>query len=42
MIPHIRIKQSFCADLLATAGHIPIPYVMGYETFINHARKENS
>ena len=22
----------FCADLLATAGHIPIPYVMGYDT----------
>jgi hypothetical protein len=20
------------ADLLATAGHIPIPYVMGYDT----------
>ena len=22
----------FCADLLATAGHIPLPYVMGYDT----------
>ncbi len=28
----------FCADLLPTAGHIPIPYVMGYDTrpLINH------
>jgi hypothetical protein len=33
MIPHIiSIKQLFCADLLATAGHIPVPYVMGYDT----------
>lgn len=35
MIPHIHYKGKtivFCADLLATAGHIPIPYVMGYDT----------
>ncbi|OUD34871.1 MBL fold metallo-hydrolase [Flavobacterium sp. FPG59] len=35
MIPHIQYKGRtivFCADLLATAGHIPIPYVMGYDT----------
>lgn len=35
MIPHIKYKGKtivFCADLLATAGHIPIPYVMGYDT----------
>jgi glyoxylase-like metal-dependent hydrolase (beta-lactamase superfamily II) len=35
MIPHIQYKDKtivFCADLLATAGHIPIPYVMGYDT----------
>ena len=35
MIPHIHYKDKtivFCADLLATAGHIPIPYVMGYDT----------
>ncbi|MFV5694257.1 MBL fold metallo-hydrolase [Flavobacterium sp. LB3P122] len=35
MIPHIQYKEKtivFCADLLATAGHIPIPYVMGYDT----------
>jgi hypothetical protein len=35
MIPHIKYKDKtivFCADLLATAGHIPIPYVMGYDT----------
>lgn len=35
MIPHIHYQGKtivFCADLLATAGHIPIPYVMGYDT----------
>ena len=35
MLPHIIYKDKtivFCADLLATAGHIPVPYVMGYDT----------
>jgi glyoxylase-like metal-dependent hydrolase (beta-lactamase superfamily II) len=35
MIPHLQYQDKtivFCADLLATAGHIPIPYVMGYDT----------
>ena len=35
MLPHINYKGKtivFCGDLLATAGHIPIPYVMGYDT----------
>ncbi len=35
MIPHIQHQDKtivFCADLLATAGHIPVPYVMGYDT----------
>ena len=35
MIPHIKYQDKtivFCADLLPTAGHIPIPYVMGYDT----------
>ena len=35
MLPHIKYKDKtivFCADLLATAGHIPVPYVMGYDT----------
>ncbi|MEY2702269.1 MAG: hypothetical protein RLY43_902 [Bacteroidota bacterium] len=35
MIPHINYYGKtivFCGDLLATAGHIPIPYVMGYDT----------
>ena len=35
MIPHIQYQDKtiiFCADLLATAGHISIPYVMGYDT----------
>ncbi|MGX7667918.1 MBL fold metallo-hydrolase [Flavobacterium pedocola] len=35
MIPHIHYNRKtivFCADLLATAGHVPIPYVMGYDT----------
>lgn len=35
MIPHINYKGKtlvFAADLLPTAGHIPLPYVMGYDT----------
>ncbi|MCG9791893.1 MBL fold metallo-hydrolase [Flavobacterium algicola] len=35
MIPMIAYKGNticFMADLLPTAGHIPIPYVMGYDT----------
>lgn len=35
MIPHIRYKDTtlvFAADLLPTAGHIPLPYIMGYDT----------
>jgi glyoxylase-like metal-dependent hydrolase (beta-lactamase superfamily II) len=35
MIPHIQYQDKtivFCADLIPTAGHLPIPYVMGYDT----------
>jgi hypothetical protein len=35
MIPHLNYKGKilvFTADLLPTAGHIPLPYVMGYDT----------
>jgi len=35
MIPHIHYKDKtivFMADLLPTVGHIPLPYVMGYDT----------
>jgi glyoxylase-like metal-dependent hydrolase (beta-lactamase superfamily II) len=35
MIPHIQYLDKticFMADLLPTAGHIPLPYVMGYDT----------
>ena len=35
MIPHIKYKEStvvFAADLLPSVGHIPLPYVMGYDT----------
>ncbi len=35
MIPHINYKGKtlvFMADLLPTAGHIPLPYVMGFDT----------
>ncbi|RZS99348.1 MBL fold metallo-hydrolase [Aquimarina brevivitae] len=35
MIPHISYKDKtivFMADLLPTVGHIPLPYVMGYDT----------
>ncbi|MBT9187012.1 MBL fold metallo-hydrolase [Zobellia russellii] len=35
MLPHISYKEKqlvFMADLLPTVGHIPLPYVMGYDT----------
>lgn len=35
MIPMIKYKEKticFMADLLPTAGHLPIPFVMGYDT----------
>ena len=35
MLPHIEYKGKtivFAADLIPTAGHIPLPYVMGYDT----------
>jgi glyoxylase-like metal-dependent hydrolase (beta-lactamase superfamily II) len=35
MIPHIQYKEKtlvFMADLLPSTGHIPLPYVMGYDT----------
>lgn len=35
MIPHIQYKGKtivYMADLLPTVGHIPLPYVMGYDT----------
>ena len=55
MIPHLHFKGKticFMADLLPTAGHIPLPYVMGYdarplltltekEKFMNTAAENN-
>jgi glyoxylase-like metal-dependent hydrolase (beta-lactamase superfamily II) len=32
IIPYQGTKVVFCSDLLATAGHVPLPYVMGYDT----------
>lgn len=35
MIPHIEVDGKtfvYMADLLPTAGHLPLPYVMGYDT----------
>jgi len=35
MIPHISYRDKtlvFAADLIPTAGHIPLPYIMGYDT----------
>lgn len=35
MVPHIHYKEKtlvFMADLLPSIGHIPLPYVMGYDT----------
>ena len=55
MIPHIEYKGKtivFVADLIPSAGHIPLPYVMGYDTrplltmtekeaFLNEAARKN-
>ena len=55
MIPHIHYKGKtlvFMADLLPSIGHIPVPYVMGYDTrplltltekekFLKKAEQEN-
>lgn len=55
MLPHIQYQGKtlvFVADLLPTAGHIPLPYVMGYDTrplltlsekeqFLNNAADNN-
>ena len=35
MIPIIQYKEKticFMADLLPTVGHLPIPFIMGYDT----------
>ena len=35
MIPHVKFQDKtlvFMADLVPTAGHIPVPFVMGYDT----------
>ncbi len=35
MIPHIKYKNKtlvYTADLIPTVGHIPLPYVIGYDT----------
>ncbi len=55
MLPKIRFKEHtivFVADLLPSVGHIPLPYVMGYDTrplltlnekraFLNEAADKN-
>jgi len=46
MIPHIKYKGKtivFVADLLPSTGHIPLPYVMGYDTrpLITMSEKEH-
>jgi glyoxylase-like metal-dependent hydrolase (beta-lactamase superfamily II) len=36
MLPQIKYKNRtvvFMADLLPSAGHIPMPYIMGYDMF---------
>lgn len=56
MIPHIQYENKeiiFMADLLPSVGHIPLPYVMGYDTrplltlkekelFLNNTAKDNT
>ena len=45
MIPHIKYRGKtliFMADLLPSVGHIPLPYVMGYDTRPLITMKEKS
>ncbi len=56
MLPHIKYKDKtiiYCADLLPSAGHIPLPYIMGYDVrplitldekikFLNESVKDNT
>ncbi len=45
MIPHIHYKEHtivFAADLLPSTGHIPLPYVMSYDTRPLLTMKEKS
>ena len=45
MIPKIKYKDKtivFVADLLPSVGHIPLPYVMGYDTRPLHTLKEKA
>jgi len=46
MIPHITYQDKtlvFMADLLPTAGHLPLPFIMGYDTrpLLTLSEKEN-
>ena len=45
MLPKIKYKGKtivFVADLLPTIGHIPLPYVMGYDTRPLQTMKEKA
>ncbi|MGI9545793.1 MAG: MBL fold metallo-hydrolase [Flavobacteriaceae bacterium] len=45
MIPHIRYQDKtlvFAADLIPTTGHIPLRYIMGYDTRPLRTLKEKS
>ena len=45
MIPKVNLKGKdliYCADLIPTAGHIPVPYIMGYDVRPLLTMKEKS
>ena len=45
MIPKVKFKGKeliYCADLIPTAGHIPVPYIMGYDVRPLLTMKEKS
>ena len=44
MIPHIKYKGNTIvfAVIVPSVGHMPLPYVMGYDTRINHFKREES
>ena len=32
LVPYKGRTLAYVADLIATAGHVPVPYIMGYDT----------
>ena len=42
MLPLLKYKKEtivFAGDLIPTIGHIPVPYIMGYDKVLKHLKK---